>query len=139
MHRSLQDHIMATFSQHSYQTLPLILHLPSMSAHAKLLVVLTSQDILPTREKTKTGWYLPELVHPYNILKSHVEMVFASPKGGEAPIDPYSIEDSKTDEACTRFLKENEAVWKDTKRLETMLDRIDEFVGIFFVGGHGRK
>jgi len=110
-----------------------------MSARAKLLVVLTSQDILPTREDTKTGWYLPELVHPYNVLEPHVEMVFASPKGGEAPIDPYSIEESKTDEACTRFLKENESVWKETKRLETMLDRVEEFVGIFFVGGHGRK
>lgn len=110
-----------------------------MSAHAKLLVVLTSQGILPTRENTKTGWYLPELVHPYNVLRPHVEMVFASPKGGEAPIDPYSIEDSKTDKECTRFLEENGAVWKDTESLETMLDRIDEFIGIFFVGGHGRK
>jgi putative intracellular protease/amidase len=111
----------------------------TMSPRAKLLVVLTSQDILPTRPGTKTGWYLPELVHPYNALSPHVDMIFASPKGGEAPIDPYSIEDSKNDEESQKFLKEKDALWKNTERLEAMLDRIDEFVGIFFVGGHGRR
>lgn len=110
-----------------------------MSNRSKLLVVLTSQDILPTREGVKTGWYLPELVHPYNVLSPHVDMVFASPKGGEAPIDPYSIEDSKNDEECQRFLREKEALWKDTESLDAIIDRADEFLGVFFVGGHGRK
>ncbi|RSL53505.1 hypothetical protein CEP54_010353 [Fusarium duplospermum] len=70
-----------------------------MSTRQKLLVVLTSQDVLPTRANMKTGWYLPELVHPYNNLAPHVDIVVASPKGGEAPVDPYSIEDAKDDEA----------------------------------------
>lgn len=109
-----------------------------MSTRAKLLIVLTSQDALPTRDGVKTGWYLPELVHPYNALSPHVDMVFASPKGGEAPIDPYSIEDSKDDEECQNFLNEKQALWKNTERLDALLERIDEFVGIFFVGGHGR-
>jgi hypothetical protein len=30
-------------------------------------------------------------------------------------------------------------VWKNTKRLESFLGRSSEFVGIFYVGGHGRK
>ena len=110
-----------------------------MSNRSKLLIVLTSQDILPTREGVKIGWYLPELVHPYNVLSPYVDMVFASPKGGEAPIDPYSIEDSKNDEECQRFLREKEALWKDTESLDAILDRADEFLGVFFVGGHGRK
>lgn len=71
-----------------------------MSTKQKLLVVLTSQDVLPTRDNMKTGWYLPELVHLYNDLAPHVDLVMASPNGGEAPIDPYSIEDAKNDEAC---------------------------------------
>ncbi|CAN9173205.1 unnamed protein product [Alternaria alternata] len=108
-----------------------------MSNRSKLLIVLTSQDILPTREGVKTGWYLPELVHPYNVLNPYVDMVFASPKGGEAPIDPYSIEDSKDDEECRRFLRDKEALWKDTKSLGTIIERADEFLGVFFVGGHG--
>jgi putative intracellular protease/amidase len=110
-----------------------------MSNRSKLLVVLTSQDILPTREGVKIGWYLPELMHPYNVLNPYVDMVFASPKGGEAPIDPYSIEDSKNDEECQRFLRDKEALWKDTKSLDAIIDTADEFFGVFFVGGHGCK
>lgn len=110
-----------------------------MSVRPKLLIVLTSQGILPTRENTETGWYLPEFVHPYNALAPHVDLVVASPKGGEAPIDPYSIEDSKNDKECQDFLKEREYLWKNTERLDAMLDRTTEFVGIFFVGGHGRE
>jgi putative intracellular protease/amidase len=110
-----------------------------MSNRSKLLVVLSSQDILPTREGVKTGWYLPELVHPYDVLNPYVDMVFASPKGGEAPIDPYSIEDSKNDEECQRFLRDKEALWKNTTSLDAIIDRADEFLGVFFVGGHGRK
>lgn len=109
-----------------------------MSTGQKLLVVLTSQDVLPTRSNMKTGWYLPELVHPYNDLNGYVDLVVASPKGGEAPVDPYSIEDSKNDQACQRFLKEKEHIWKNTRKLESFLGKSSEYVGIFFVGGHGR-
>ncbi|RSL88057.1 hypothetical protein CEP51_001922 [Fusarium floridanum] len=108
-----------------------------MSTRQKLLVVLTSQDVLPTRASMKTGWYLPELVHPYNDLAPHVNIVGASPKGGEAPVDPYSIEDAKGDEACQAFLKGKEHVWKNTQKLESFLGKSDEYIGIFFVGGHG--
>ncbi|KAH6892891.1 ThiJ/PfpI family protein [Thelonectria olida] len=108
-----------------------------MSSRAKLLVVLTSQNILPTRNNTKTGWYLPEFVHPYNALAPHVDLVIASPKGGEAPIDPYSIEDAKDDEQSQAFLKEKEHLWKNTEKLESFLGNTSEFAGIFFVGGHG--
>ncbi|KAJ4245544.1 hypothetical protein NW762_014053 [Fusarium torreyae] len=108
-----------------------------MSSKQKLLVVLTSQDVLPTRDNMKTGWYLPELVHPYNDLDGHVELVMASPRGGEAPIDPYSIEDSKNDEACQKFFKEQEHIWKNTQKLESFIGKSGEYAGIFFVGGHG--
>ncbi|KAM0331391.1 hypothetical protein ACHAQA_003064 [Verticillium albo-atrum] len=108
-----------------------------MSSRAKLLVVLTSQDVLPTRDNMKTGWYLPEFVHPYNALAPHVDLVIASPKGGEAPIDPYSIEDSKDDKECQEFLKEKSHLWKNTEKLESFIGKTSEFVGIFFIGGHG--
>ncbi|UPK89476.1 hypothetical protein LCI18_000411 [Fusarium solani-melongenae] len=108
-----------------------------MSTRQKLLVVLTSQDVLPTRANMKTGWYLPELVHPYNDLAPHVDLVVASPKGGEAPVYPCSIEDAENDAACQIFLKEKEHVWKYTQKLESFLSKSDEYLGIFFVGGHG--
>ncbi|KXH26175.1 ThiJ/PfpI family protein [Colletotrichum simmondsii] len=108
-----------------------------MSTRPKLLVVLTSQDIMPTRENFRTGWYLPEFVHPYNALAPHVDLVVASPKGGVAPIDPYSIEDSKNDGECQRFLKEQKDLWEKTETLSSFFGRSSEFAGVFYVGGHG--
>jgi hypothetical protein len=51
---------------------------------------------LPSRE-TPTGWYLPELVHPYNKRSPHFSIVIAPLAGGEAPLDPYFIEATKDD------------------------------------------
>ncbi|KAK1460783.1 ThiJ/PfpI family protein [Colletotrichum melonis] len=110
-----------------------------MSTRPKLLVVLTSQDILPTREDFKTGWYLPEFVHPYNVLAPHVDLVIASPKSGVAPLDPYSVEDSKDDVECQRFLKDKKDLWEKTETLSSFIGRSAEFAGAFYVGGHGRK
>ncbi|GFF26105.1 glutathione-independent glyoxalase hsp3102 [Aspergillus lentulus] len=107
-----------------------------MSAKPKFLFVLSSQSILPTRG-TPTGWYLPEFVHPYNKLAPLFEIVVASPCGGEAPLDPYSIEATKEDPECVAFLKEKSDVWKNTLKLESLLGKTSEFAGIFFVGGHG--
>lgn len=108
-----------------------------MATRPQLLVVLTSQSVLPSNGQ-KTGWYLPELVHPYNQLSPHFEIVTASPVGGEAPIDPFSIEDTKDDKECQEFLETKGEVWKNTKKLESFLGHSSEFVGIFYVGGHGR-
>lgn len=110
-----------------------------MSTRPKLLVVLTSQDIMPTRENFRTGWYLPEFVHPYNVLAPHLDLVVASPKGGVAPIDPYSIEDSKNDRECQKFLKEQKDLWEKTETLSSFFGRSSEFAGVFYVGGHGRE
>lgn len=104
----------------------------------KLLVVLTSASTLPSNGQ-KTGWYLPELVHPYKELASQVEIVTASPAGGEAPLDPYSVEASGDDLDCQDFLRNKQGLYKHTQRLETFLGHSSEFAGIFFVGGHGRK
>jgi hypothetical protein len=109
-----------------------------MSQRPKFLFVLSSQAILPSRG-TPTGWYLPELVHPYNKLAPHFSIVVASPAGGEAPLDPYSIEVTKDDLECQTFLRENENVWKRTEKLSSLLGRSAEFAGIFYVGGHGRE
>ncbi|OLN88079.1 Glutathione-independent glyoxalase [Colletotrichum chlorophyti] len=110
-----------------------------MSVKPKVLVVLTSQDNIPTRVNFKTGWYLPEFVHPYNALAPHVDIVVASPKGGNAPLDPYSVQESQNDEACQRFLEDKQHLWKETEKLETFIGRSSEFAAIFYVGGHGRE
>jgi len=84
-----------------------------------------------------TGWYLPEFAHPYDVLKDHVKITIASPAGGEAPLDPSSVEASKDDKISVNFLKNSEPLWKTTEKLETFLGRAGEFEAIFFVGGHG--
>ena len=49
--------------------------------------------------------YLPEVAHPHAIFKkAGFELTYASPKGGAAPCDEGSIEVSKEDECCTKFL-----------------------------------
>lgn len=104
----------------------------------KFLFVLTSQGILPSRQ-TPTGWYLPELVHPYNRLSLLFDIVIASPAGGEAPLDPFSIESTREDPECVAFLRKKSSVWKHTLKLESLLGKASGFAGIFYVGGHGRK
>lgn len=107
-----------------------------MSEH-KILFVLTSHNTLGSLGKP-TGWYLPELVHPYNIISPHAEVVVASPSGGEAPLDPSSVQASQEDEECKTFLKEKEALWKSTEKLSSFVGRANEFDAILYVGGHGR-
>jgi putative intracellular protease/amidase len=102
----------------------------------KILFILTSHDKLGNLDK-KTGWYLPELAHPYHVLRNKADIVVASPKGGEAPLDPSSVDASKDDEIAQSFLKNDEQVWKDTRKLEDFIGKANEFDAIFFVGGHG--
>ena len=101
----------------------------------KVLIVLTSHALLGTTG-TPTGYYLPEVSHPYFELIEHgIEVDLASPKGGEAPVDPKSLD-----------LKDarNKAMWEDTKHRtklrETLkLDSINprDYQGVLFAGGHG--
>lgn len=109
-----------------------------MTSRPKLLFILTSHDTLPARDNMKTGWYLPEFVHPYNALSSHVDITIASPKGGEAPVDPYSVQEAKDDALCQEFLKSKKHLWTQTEKLETFLGNTSDFAGVFYVGGHGR-
>jgi hypothetical protein len=112
---------------------------PSFSKMApKVLFVLTSASKLGKEDKP-TGWYLPEFAHPYYKLAPIADIVVASPAGGEAPLDPSSVEAFKDDEESTRFLKEKSSLWKNTEKLSDFLGKAHEFSAIFYVGGHGRK
>ncbi|KAF7714225.1 Glyoxalase 3 [Penicillium ucsense] len=102
----------------------------------KVLVVLTSANEIPKLQKP-TGWYLPEFAHPWEVLHEKVSLTIASPKGGEAPLDPSSVEMFKSDETSTKFLAEQKALWTKTEKLSDVLARADEFDALFYVGGHG--
>jgi putative intracellular protease/amidase len=103
----------------------------------KVLIVLTSHDELGTTGK-KTGFWLEELAAPYYTFKdAGAEIVLASPKGGQPPLDPKSNEpDFKTD-ATRRFEADADANAQlaTTVRLDSVSQA--DFDTVFYPGGHG--
>ena len=56
-----------------------------------VLFVLSSSDH-PFPNGDNAGWYLPEAAHPYyTLIEQGYNVVFASPKGGKAPLEPSSV------------------------------------------------
>jgi len=102
----------------------------------KVLIVLTSHKELGNTGKP-TGWYLPEFAHPYNVLAPKAQITIASPAGGEAPLDPASVELFKADQVSVDFLNTKSALWKNTEKLSDFLGHAKDFDAIFYVGGHG--
>ena len=103
----------------------------------KILMILTSHDELGDTGE-KTGFWLEEFAAPYYTLKdAGAEIVLASPKGGQPPLDPKSdAEDAQTD-ATERF-KDDPASQKalaDTQVLSQV--SAEGFDAVFFPGGHG--
>ncbi|KAI0179815.1 DJ-1/PfpI family protein [Hypoxylon sp. FL1284] len=104
----------------------------------KVLVVLTSVSVIESADNKPTGWFLPEFVHPYNVLvEKGAEVVTASPKGGAAPLDPNSVAGYGKEPGAAEFLETKKALWEQTGAIRTFLGRADEFAALFFPGGHG--
>lgn len=104
----------------------------------KVLFVLSSHSSYVVNGEPKpTGWYLPEFAHPWSELQSSAEIVVASPKGGEAPLDPSSVKASESDSISQDFLKNQSALWKQTHKLADFVGKAGDFAAIFYVGGHG--
>jgi putative intracellular protease/amidase len=103
----------------------------------KVLIVLTSHDQLGTTGR-KTGFWLEELAAPYYTFKdAGAEVVLASPKGGQPPLDPKSNEPSFQTDVTRRF--EADAVANAQLASTLRLDTIDQadFDTVFYPGGHG--
>ncbi|SNX81398.1 related to NonF protein, involved in nonactin biosynthesis [Melanopsichium pennsylvanicum] len=106
----------------------------------KILVVFTSHTQLIGSDHP-TGYYLPEIAHPYYLLKNAgYTLVAASPKGGEAPLDQSSVEAFKNDEDSVKFLNDSEAqqwVSKTEPLSKFSASSVSEYDAIFYPGGHG--
>lgn len=101
----------------------------------RVLFVLTSHDQLGGTGR-KTGWHCSEVSHPYRILReAGVEISFASPDGGRAPMDPASADD--TDPINAAFMGDPmiQAALSNTLADEEI--QAGQFDAIFFAGGHG--
>jgi putative intracellular protease/amidase len=103
----------------------------------KILIVLTSHDQLGDTGH-KTGFWLEELAAPFYAFKdAGAEIVLASPKGGQPPLDPKSSEPDSQTEDTRRFEADSEAKAQlaSTRRLDSV--SIDDFDAVFYPGGHG--
>ncbi|MEL1265779.1 type 1 glutamine amidotransferase domain-containing protein [Pseudoxanthomonas putridarboris] len=103
----------------------------------KILMVLTSHDRLGDTGQ-KTGFWLEEFAAPYYVFKdAGAEIVLASPKGGQPPLDPKSDAPDAQTAATVRFSGDADAVaaLAATRRLADVAK--DEFDAVFYPGGHG--
>jgi putative intracellular protease/amidase len=103
----------------------------------KILMVLTSHDKLGNTGR-KTGFWLEELAAPYFVFKdAGVEIVLASPKGGQPPLDPKSNEPSFQTDLTRRFEADvaAKAQLASTVRLESV--KPEDYDSVFYPGGHG--
>jgi putative intracellular protease/amidase len=103
----------------------------------KILMVLTSHDQLGNTGR-KTGFWLEELAAPYYTFKeAGAEIVLASPKGGQPPLDPKSNEPAFQTDLTRRFEADAEAQAQlaNTVRLDSVSQA--DFDTVFYPGGHG--
>jgi len=103
----------------------------------KILMVITSHDKLGNTGR-KTGFWLEELAAPYFVFKdAGAEVVLASPKGGQPPLDPKSNEPNFQTDLTHRF--EADAAAKAQLASTVRLDSVesDDFDTVFYPGGHG--
>jgi len=103
----------------------------------KILMVLTSHDQLGNTGR-KTGFWLEEFAAPYFTFRdAGAEIVIASPKGGQPPLDPKSNEPSFQTDYTHRFEADAGAMaaLADSVRLDSV--RQEDFDTVFYPGGHG--
>jgi putative intracellular protease/amidase len=103
----------------------------------KVLMVMTSHAKLGNTQR-KTGLWLEEFAAPYYILvDAGIEVVLASPRGGEPPIDPASRESGALTEATRRFSGDlaTQKLLANTVKLSSV--SADDFAAAFYPGGHG--
>lgn len=103
----------------------------------KVLIVLTSHDQLGDTGR-KTGFWLEELAAPYYTFKdAGAQIVLASPKGGQPPLDPKSNEPDFQTDLTRRFETDASANAQlaNTVRLDSVTHA--DFDAVFYPGGHG--
>ncbi|WP_237055473.1 type 1 glutamine amidotransferase domain-containing protein [Microbulbifer sediminum] len=104
-------------------------------AERKVLFVLTGHDRLGDTGD-KTGFHLSEAAQPWRVLREagfHVD--FATPDGGEAPIDPGSLD---LDDPVNREFTGDADVNAKLKRTPALKDLdLTSYEALYFPGGHG--
>ena len=99
----------------------------------KILFVVTSHNKKgDTREKT--GYYLGEVSHPWDVLNSAgYEIDFVSPQGGKAPVDAFDMTDSINKKFWNNTTYRNKI--EHTKTPSEV--NPEDYIAIHYAGGHG--
>ncbi len=103
----------------------------------KILIVLTSHGEMGNTGR-KTGIWIEEFAAPYyTFLDAGKEIVIASPKGGQVPIDPKSNEPENRTEATVRYYNDPETIKRlaNTVKISSVSEK--DFDTVFYPGGHG--
>jgi len=109
-----------------------------MGGHLILFIV-TSNGFLGNSTHP-TGWYVPEVAHPYNVIsQANNGIVIGSPLGGPTPYDPASLSqnDPACDQECLDFVKNVAAMGALNNSLPLSKINPDDYDAVFFPGGHG--
>ena len=86
----------------------------------------------------KTGFWIEEFAAPYYyLIDQGVEIVIASPKGGQPPIDPKSTLPDYQTEATQRFHSDpaTQLALSQTQKLAHVKEA--DYDAVFYPGGHG--
>ncbi|WNL46844.1 type 1 glutamine amidotransferase domain-containing protein [Dyella sp. BiH032] len=103
----------------------------------KILMVLTSHDQLGNTGR-KTGFWLEEFAAPYYVFKdAGADVVLASPKGGQPPLDPKSDAPDAQTEATRRFRADAKATAALAGTLPLAEAARAPYDAVFYPGGHG--
>jgi putative intracellular protease/amidase len=99
----------------------------------KILFVVTSHDKKGNTNE-KTGYYLGEVSHPWEVLvEAGYEIDFVSPKGGNPPADGFDLNDPVN----KKFWEDKHYHQKITNSLKPSEVKPQDYVAIFYAGGHG--
>ncbi len=103
----------------------------------KILILVTNQNKYK-EHNIPTGLWLSELTHMYEgCFKNNIQVIIASPKGGETPIDPESLKPFVLDSITKKYY--NDTAFLELLKNTIPLPRISEkdFDAIYLTGGHG--
>ncbi len=105
------------------------------SSDTRVLIVLTSHNKLGDTGE-KTGFWLPELTHPYyEFKKAGFTVDVASIEGGMAPLDSKAFEEA--DEYHQIFLNDAQLMGKVMRSIALSDINPDDYQAILFSGGSG--
>lgn len=110
---------------------------PVNSKTKKILFVVTSHDQLGNTGK-KTGLWIEEFAAPYfYFIAQGAEITIASPKGGQAPIDPKSNDPEFQTEATRRYFAD--AATQEKLSHTVLLSKVNQkdYDAVYYPGGHG--